>query len=289
LELFQQRFLFCEIMLTIRFPWQQDPPLSSEETMREFVAYLGEAWPHWRVEEASPGELEMRDDEDHESTLCLHKLHYEVQHVRRNTPKTRRKIYETFARKMLAPENSIPPIEEISRADYEERIFPRFVENSFFEAVRERTGVDNVPRRTFADGINVVYVLDFPERVAYILSDQAEQLGMSEDELYEAGIANLRKIFPREAMRPLVEKTREDEIAALPCPDGHNAARLLIACEYLEDGEEVAVVLRDDSHFVVLPVPPNNNWNPLRELARTGHPSGQRQPFLLSAQGVKAM
>jgi hypothetical protein len=277
-------------MISIRFPWQRDdPPLSPEDTTQEFVAYLGEAWPHWRVEEASPAELEMRDNEDHESTLCLHKLHYEIQHIRHNNIKKRRRIYETFARKMLAPENSIPPIEEISRADYEERIFPRFVENSFFEAVRERTGAEDVPRRDFAESFNVVYVLDFPERVAYILSDQAEQLGMSEDELYHAGVANVRKIFPREAMRPLIDQTKEGEFAALPCPDGHNAARLLIACDYLEEGEEVAVVLRDDSHFVVLPVPPGNNWNPLRELARTGHPSGQRQPFLITASGVKAM
>lgn len=277
-------------MISIRFPWQRDdPPLSPEDVVREFIAYLREAWPKWHVAESSTNELEMRDEEEHESTLCLHKLHYEVQHLKRNNHKRRRKIYESFARKMLAPENSIPPIEEISRADYEERIFPRFVENSFFEAVKERTGVEDVPRRDFAQGINVVYVLDFPERVAYILSDQAEQLGMSETELYQTGISNLRKIFSRETMRPLVEQTKNGEVAALPCPDGHNAARLLIACEYLEEGEEIAVMLPDDSVFVVLPVPAGNNWNPLREMARNSHPSGQRQPFLLTASGVKAM
>ncbi len=271
----------------MRFPWTREELLSPSDVVREFVAFLGEAWPRHRVEVVSADELKLHDERDRESTLFLHKLHFETSHLHKQNAQERRKIYDKFARSMLDNADVVP--QQLRREEHQKQILPRLIRDSFLQQLRSHKPDADLPRRAFCDGLSVAYILDFPDRVAYLMNEQAAELSLDEAELYDLALANLRQIFSVDNWREAVTATNRGEAVAVNCPDGHSAARLLLAREAMSDGDEIAVVAPSDSMLIVAPLPPGNNWNALRKMAREGHPSGYNQPFWVRRDEVKLM
>ena len=56
--------------------------------------------------------------------------------------------------------------------------------------------------------------------------------------------------------------------------DTYDAARLLLVQQHLEPGEEIAALIPDRDTLALMPVPENEDWSNLAELART--PGGDR-------------
>ncbi len=80
--------------------------------------------------------------------------------------------------------------------------------------------------------------------------------------LHALALENLRKNFPAEAVRKVVE---QGEGTALKLGDSYDAARLLLVPEHLRDGEEVAALIPDQDSLVLAPVPGDGDWGRLRE------------------------
>jgi hypothetical protein len=274
----------------MRFPWQNSPP-SEQEVADEFVEFLRHEWGDLKIGAHDAGHVEVSLSDGADGKLYLHKLHGTVAGLRRNNPKTRRTIYRGFAQQMLAPDKQIPDLESLDSETMAAKIFPRIVRRDIFNALGDELEDAAPPSRPFADtNFLVVYVLDFDDRVAYVMKAQAETLNMNEEQLYEQGLINARALFPHEKCRELMAQFDPKKVAHfLECPDGHAGARLLVLPEYLEENEEVAALILENSAFLLALTPPNNNWNPLREIAKQGGAPFVQQPFLVTRQGIKAM
>lgn len=274
----------------MRFPWQTSPP-DQNEVADEFVEFLRQEWRDLKIGAHDADYVEVSLSDGAEGKLYLHKLQGAIAGLRRNNSQTRRKIYEGFAQQMLSPDKQIPDLESVDSATMAAKIFPRIARRDIFEALGDDIEEAAPPSRPFADtNFLIVYVLDFDDRVAYIMQAQAETLNMSEEQLYQQGLGNARNIFPREKCRELMAQFSPKKVANfVECPDGHAGARLLVLPEYLEENEEIAAVILENSAFLMAQVPPDNNWNPLREIAKQGGAPFVQQPFLVTLQGIKAM
>ena len=274
----------------MRLPWQ-DEPATESEIAAEFVAFLREAWSDLAIASYDAQHVELSLPGGMDGKLYLHKLHGAIAGLRRNNAKTRRRVYEAFALQMLAPDKQIPDIENLSAATMGDKIYPRISRRDIFDSLGDDLEKAAPPSRTFADtDFFIVYVLDFDDRVAYIMKAQAEALEMDEEQLYQQSLTNARLLFPREKCRELMAEFAPKKVAHfLECADGHASARLLVLPEYLEENEELAAVILENSAFLMAQVPPDNNWNSLREIAKRGVSPFVQQPFLVTSNGVKAM
>lgn len=276
--------------LKMRFPWQNLPP-SHGEVADEFVEFLRQEWSHLKIgtHDADAVEIAMPDGAD--GTLFLHKLHVLIRGMRRNNPRMRKVIYGAFAQQMLSAENQIPLLESLDAATVAKKIFPRVTRSDVFAALGDNLEEAAPPSRTLADtDFKIVYVLDFDDRVAYVMGAQAEVLKMDEEQLYQQSLANARLLFSHAECRSQLGEFGPKKVANLiECKDGHAGARLLVLSEYLDDGEEVAAVILENSAFLLALVPPDNNFNPLRAIAKKGGSPHVQQPFLVTRDGIKAM
>lgn len=275
----------------MRFPWQKQKPLVPEQVAAEFVEYLRVEWVEIQVKEFDTEHLELVMPDGTDAKLFLHKLHGALAAARNPNEKARRQLYAGFAQQMLAADKQIPPLESLDPALMAAKVFPRVVAPALFEALQNDMDKAAPPRRPLADSdFQVVYVLDFDDRVAYVMKAQAEALQMDEEQLWQTSMANARTLFPREECRAALSQLNPKKVVHfLECRDGHAGARLLLLPEYLEEGEEAAAVILENSAFLLAQVPPGNNWNPLRTVARQGGSPHVQQPFLVSRQGIKAM
>jgi hypothetical protein len=167
-----------------------------------------------------------------------------------------------------------------------ERIFPKIVQPGFMDRAvemgMERNSIPHFPLGSTP--FFVVFVVDFPDRVSYILAPQAEQLGVDADTLRAAAWDNTRRLWTREEVRPLIEG---GAAVAVHCAEGHNSARAALLPEYLEEGEEIAFLILDRDRLMLMPAPPDNNWNPLRSVCRD--PYGLPRPLRITRDGIAAM
>ena len=274
----------------MRLPWQAPPP-SEGEVADEFVKFLWQEWSDLKIAGHDAKHIELSLPGGMDGKLYLHKLHGAIAGLRRNNAKTRRQIYQNFAAQMLAPDKQIPDIESLSAAAMSDKIYPRITRRDIFDALGDDLEAAAPPSRPFGDTeFDLVYVLDFDDRVAYIMKAQAEALEMDEEELYQQGLCNARLLFSREKCRELMTQFAPKKVAHfLECPDGHASARLLVLPEYLEENEELAAVILENSAFLMAQVPSDNNWNPLRELSKQGGSPFVQQPFRVTLDGIAAM
>ncbi len=274
----------------MNLPWQKPAPDESD-VAEEFVAFLRKEWSDLNIAGHDSGHVELTLPGGADGKLYLHKLHGAIAGLRHNNAKTRRKIYEGFATQMLAPDKQIPELEKLSAATMSDKIYPRITRRDIFDSLGDDLTEAAPPSRAFGDtGFFIVYVLDFDDRVAYIMKAQAEALEMDEEQLFQQSLVNARVLFPREKCRTLMAEFAPKKVAHfLECPDGHAGARLLVMPEYLEENEELAAIILENSAFLMAQVPPDNNWNSLRELAKRGGSPFVQQPFLVTKNGAKAM
>jgi hypothetical protein len=274
----------------MRFPWQK--PTDPTIVAAEFVEYLRQNWPQLQVKECDAERVQLTMADGTDAKLSLHKLHATMSTARSYNPNVRRVLYEKFAQQMLSPEKQIPDLETLDAAQMAEKIFPRVVRSDMFDSWSEEAGEKlSTPQRPLpGTDFIIAYVLDFDDRVAYVMGHQSDTLGMDEATLFQNGLNNARKLFSRDELRQAMVEFNPKKVAHfMECRDGHASARLLLLPEYLEESEEIAAVVLENSAFLLAQIPPNNNWNPLREVARQGGSPHLHQPFYVTRDGIKSM
>ena len=270
--------------------WAKSPPLAPEQINEEFLAFARQAMPDAAFVEKAGNEIKISGPNLSSQTLILDKLQRQCAGIPGHKSDDRKEIYRQWLG-ILNSESVVEALKEASFADIAERIYPKIVGESFFEGLRARNadGIaenrDSVPGHPIENTLfHLVFVIDFPDRVAYILGAQMQSYEIDAQQLSAAAFDNARQLLPRDESRELLES---DEVKMLACEDGHPTARLLILPEYLEDGEEFAVVIPSQDLLMLTAVPGDNNWNPLRQFARQS--DGLPQPFRVSKNGLTAM
>lgn len=281
----------------MRLPWQAPPP-SQAEVADEFLAFLQREWPQLNARDCDGDSLALTLPDGAEGKLFLHKLHAAIARLRRNNSKWRQLVYADFAQQMLASEKQIPDLNALGEDEIAKIIFPRVMPRdtltTWTNQLRAQAGSESEPEAPHRDlpGTNfmIAYVLDFDDRVAYFMGHQSQMFNLDEPSLFERAMNNSRELFTREHGRAALEQISQKKAAVcVECPDNHASARLLLLPEYLEEGEEFAAVILENGAFLVSQIPPQNNWNPLREVARQGGSPHVHQPFLVTKSGIKAM
>lgn len=262
--------------------WAKSPPLPPEQVTEEFLGFIREQASGVQIEPSDDGGLKVRVGEEPEQTMFLGKMLHDCAEIPGDNPDQRRAVYAKWWGVMGGGHQ---PIEDAYTSGFEAvrgRIFPKVVQAGFLEQTRHMGEVPHL--RLGSTPFSVVFVLDFPDRVSYILPAQAEQLGATFEMLKSAAWKNAQELFPRHEARTMLE---DGQAIVMHCMEGHNSARAVLLPDYLEGDEEAAVLLPDRDRFILLPVPPDNNWNPLRQLCRD--PYGLPRPLLVRAGDIIAM
>lgn len=267
----------------MQLPWQKPEPVTAAQVVEEFIAVYREKLPDETLGELAPESLEWKKSDGSSHRIMLHKVFDSVARLPKNTLKTRREIYEHFIESAFSGE-AMP---EKFSDEYRARVLPAIRMRGYLEYVRKQIPGE-VPHRALSKDLVATYVIDFPDRTAHILAPQAEDLGLDEAGLWELAMTNLRPKLSREKFREMFEE-RNQHIAAATCPDGHAAARLLLARDFLEEGEEIAAVVPDGGMLILPPVPPDNNWNPIRQMASEADRTGFSRPFWVRAGRLDLM
>ena len=142
------------------------------------------------------------------------------------------------------------------------RLRPRLVTADYAKHIEERLGKPIPSRPFFATGLCATCVIDNPRTVVYLTREMQAELQLSDDELFRQAVDNLRATFPKESVAQIIQG---GQLAVIKGLDGHDAARLILLPEYLEDGQEVAATVPDTDTLTICPVP--QDWSQLRELA----------------------
>ena len=275
--------------------WAKSPPLSPEHINEEFIEFARREMPDVTFVQKAENEIEISGPNVSNQTLMLDKLQRECAEIPGQKSAQRTDVYRRWL-SILNSQNVIEELENAQFADLQKRIYPKIVQEGFFHGLRDRnadadsTNVkaedrDSVPGHLIENtSYHLVYVVDFPDRVSYILGAQMQQMNATEAQLQEAAWENARQLLPHDECRELLES---DEVKMVACEEGHPTARLLILPEYLEDDEEFAVVIPSQDLLMLTDVPTDNNWNPLRQFARQS--DGLPQPLRVSRNGLKAM
>lgn len=270
----------------MRFPWQRPEIIPPRQVAEEFIEVLLEIHPEIEITGYNEGVVEFETPDSKDCAIMLHKLHAALEFERHPKLKGRKKVYRGFIQDVFDPTFSHDE-EKIGTQD-QARILPRLVHAEFLSFAAERSLDIQFPHRPFYDtGLMLVYVLDSEKSVAYIADVHAADLELDEAGLYDKALENARTTYERDSLRD--RYVDNDNFNMELCEDGHNSVCLILLPECLEPGEEIAVLMPDKDVFVAAPVPPDNNWNPLRAVAREGNPPYIEQPMLVSSTGVVMM
>jgi uncharacterized protein YtpQ (UPF0354 family) len=214
---------------------------------REFVALLAEKYPQFQVVEQNNDKLSLRMPDGGEGEIHLDNLFNGIHRIKANTPEERRAVYEQFASSLLAD------MEEYNRkldpASDSARVMPRLVTADFLAALPAEA---KVPTRALGTtGLHVAYVLDSPKRVNYITAKHGEELRLTNDQLHELALTNLRKTTSKDLAREAVS----GQLVVSKSLDTYDAARLLLVPETLNDGEAVVAAVPDRDTLAMISIP----------------------------------
>ena len=268
----------------MQFPWQKPVELSSRDLIDEFIETYQLQFPDEKIGEIGDDSVEWERPDSSKHTVILGKVFYQIARLeKKNTLKHRREIYRGFIRALFSGE-AMP--DSFDTPEFRVRILPAIRQRQYLEHVR-RQAKSEVPHRDLSADLIVTYVIDFPDKTAHIMDKQAEELKLDEAALYDLAMKNLREIYPRENFRDLFDPA--EKVVGIVCADGHAAARVLLIREYLDEGEEIAVVVSDGAMLALIEVPPDGNWNPLRQLAAQSNATGFERPFWMRAGKIELM
>ncbi len=215
-----------------------------------------------------------------EGTVYLHNIMNELSDVKWGGSAKRQAVYERVARMLTEGEVDEP----LSLESHGERILPRLKPQVFFEQLPETRKA--VRSQLTGTGLCVGYVIDSETSVRYLIQEDLSELRLSIDQLHEVALANLRDRFPRDVVRQVVDS---DELVSFKALDSYDATRALLVPEYLEDGEELALVIPDRDTLVLTGVPDDGDWSGLEEIARM--PESSRvvldRPLLVTRNGFE--
>ena len=166
------------------------------------------------------------------------------------------------------------------------QLLPRIMESVRFEGVPD----DKQPLSRPLDKTDlcVAFVLDSDQSVRYLTPRNLKDLGVTLDDLHERALSNLRNRSSLQALRAALD---EGELMMINKSDSYDAARLLLVPECLADGESLAAVIPDRDTLALLPVPHDDDWSAIRNMART--PASNRlichDPLLVTRDGIVRM
>ena len=268
----------------MRFPWRKPIELSSRDLIDEFIETYQLQFPDEKIGEIGDDSVEWERPDGSKHTVILGKVFYQVARLeKKNTLPNRREIYQGFINALFSGE-AMP--DSFDTPEFRARILPAIRQRQYLEHVR-RQAKSEAPHRDLSSDLIVTYVVDFPDKTAHIMDKQAEELNLDEAALHELAMENLRAILPREDFRELFNPT--EKVVGMVCADGHALARVLLISEYLDEGEEIAVVVSDGAMLALIEVPPDGNWNPLRQFAQGANATGFERPFWVRAGKIELM
>lgn len=267
----------------MQFPWQKPVELTSRDLINEFIETYQQLIPDEKPAEIGDDSVQWEKPDGSNHTIMLGKVFHQVARLKKNTRRNRREIYEGFIKALFSGE-AMP--DNFESPEFMARILPAIRFRPYLDHVRQQVKGE-VPYRDLSSDLIVTYVIDFPDKVAHIMDRQAEELKLDEAALYELALKNLRVFLPRDSFRDIFNPA--ENIIGMPCSDGHAAARVLLLSEYLEDKEEIAVVVSDGAMLTLIEVPPDGNWNPLRGFAAGANATGFERPFWVRAGKIELM
>ncbi len=217
---------------------------------------------------------------DNEGTLNLHNLMNDLFALEGDRIEDRKAVYERYAN--LVTESWADEL--LSLETHRERILPQLKPRMFFDQLTEEQEL--VHNELPGTDLSVAYVIDSETSVRYIAETDLRDLESSAAQLHEVALANLRERFPQEVVRRAVDGK---DLVAFKAMDSYDAARALIIPEYLEEGEELAVLIPDCDTLVLASVPQDGDWAALVALA--GVPASDRllldRPLLVTRDGFE--
>ncbi|MDQ3812477.1 MAG: hypothetical protein M3347_00845 [Armatimonadota bacterium] len=264
--------------------WPFSKSNQEQQVRRELIEFLGEAMPEMRVMDENEEFLTLHSEQIGEAKMFLHRLYGAVAGLKPSTPQARRTIFEQFVaplRESIEMSSQPFTLETVGH-----RILPRLVPPAFFE---QFSGEMQLPHRPWGwTGLSIAYVLDSEGSVAYLTRTHTEDLGIDDAVLHELALANLRKIFPPETIRQLLSE--QGSVQVVKAGDGHDAARVLLVREGLEEHAEIAAIIPDRDTLILAPVPADGDWSGLRKLAAMApEPRLLDRPLKITSNGVELM
>lgn len=249
----------------------------------QFVAYLRAEHPELQVGEVLEDRLIVTTEEGGEGTLYLDRLYSESTDLDLEDEEIAREYFSRFAGVISEGQEALAVDAEEDR----ERVLPRIVQEEWPMEAARQVGSDPIPSLPLGpSGLSVVFVLDSEQSVAYLQSEQLQDLGVSPEQALDLAKENLGKSFRAEAIRTVMD---ESAMSVVKSEDTYDAARLLLIPGALAEGESLAALIPDRDTLVLAPVPGDGDWSALRKLARNadGDPLWT-EPLLVTSQGVAA-
>lgn len=134
-------------------------------------------------------------------------------------------------------------------------------------------------------GLHVIYVVDGENAplVFALTTEHMSQLNFaSVEELHEHAVNRLVEFTPQKAIDTVLE---QGEASVLGMHDGYVAARVLAVQRMLKPDTALVALLPDRDSCILLPVPEDNDWSPVRKSAQIPMHDGEMlldQPVLVT-------
>lgn len=250
----------------------------------DFLAYLEKEHPEIQIDEVTSDRILVTTDEGGQGALYLDRLYGASTSIDLDDKEGYRELFSKMAGTIAEGQQALSIDAERDR----ERVYPRIVRRDWALEAARQVGSDPLPSVSFGpEGLDVVFVLDSENSVAYLQSEQLADLGVSPEEAFDLAVANLGKSFQPEAIRPIVE---EGSMSVVKSEDTYDAARLLLIPDSLREGESIAALIPDRDTLVLVPVPEDGDWRLLNKLAESaeGDPLWT-EPLMVTSGGITSV
>jgi hypothetical protein len=169
-----------------------------------------------------------------------------------------------------------------------ETLLPRLVTDARLRALHGKGGL---PSRALGDtGLHVIYVFDGAQTVRFVQAEDAAELALDEQGLFQRACANLESRAPGLVSKVVAACLERPALSLVKSQDTYDASRLLLVAAALPAGRRLVAVIPDRDTLGLAMEPGNESgWESLRRLARTPEARDQvllDRPVVLSADGV---
>ena len=174
-----KKFLLLLFVLALN-PAAADPQITAEAFTEEFARALAKELPEGGFEVTGPLEIVVGDEESGQGTINLHNLYRNAS----DDPMERAVQIKTHVSAILSD-----PTDTLTAAD-RPNILPVVRDNAFVAQATLNRDDPTVNEPLVAD-LSVLYVLDFPDRVQFLMESNLAELDMDLDEVRALAISNL--------------------------------------------------------------------------------------------------
>ena len=158
----------------------EEPSLTEQEFTDEFVSVLATKLPDGSFEVTGPLTILLGDDAPRSGTMNLHNIYRNIS----SDPAERRAQIDAFIGVVMTPPN-----ESLSPAD-RANILPVLRDDDFVAQAAANPDNAAVFMPLVAD-LSIMYVLDFPDRVQFLVASNLAELEIDRDGVHELAVGNL--------------------------------------------------------------------------------------------------